>query len=230
MFLNGQNYWLTNHGRKRYLERVGEAASDAEMIRTAVQGLPGYRFVWRPPNKQTRGQGLRLVTVMEVPMFRVGVMCCKCDYGRVINIQVDKFITLRCSGCGNRTPVRVPSEEVVKDGTYVNSSVVITTPQDLLERLRNARLAVLREEQTEAHGLVVAETAVSTWNYHLRLTLPENVRYGGGVGLKALCGKKVGWDTQLPLGTYGMRMKHIPEKFCGFCKLLGEDLGYTVGR
>ncbi len=44
--------------------------------------------------------------------------------------------------------------------------------------------------------LTVSETVTSTWNYHLRKVGPEGLRPSGGVGLVALCGKKLGWDME----------------------------------
>jgi hypothetical protein len=211
MFIDGQNYQLTNHGRKRYLERVGEA-TNAEMIKIAVQGLPGYRFVWKRPPKG--GTGLRLVTVMEVEMIQVDVVC-NCGHNGVAKLPRNRFVTLRCTVCDERAVIRA------REG-----SVTITLPKSYLQE----RMVELYKEKTNKHVLVISETAVSTWNYHLRMTLPEDVRHGGGVGLQALCGKLVGWDTQIPLSGYGVRAKHIPENYCEYCKLLGEELGFTVGQ
>jgi len=65
MTINGMNYRLTKHGRKRFLERVGAFFSDAQMIQIAVAGTPGCQFVWKP---EARGRnGLRLVTVLKYP-------------------------------------------------------------------------------------------------------------------------------------------------------------------
>lgn len=61
MWINGDNYRLTKHGRKRFLERVGQV-TDAQMLRVAVHGMKGYRFVWRPDRS---GVGYRLVTVIK---------------------------------------------------------------------------------------------------------------------------------------------------------------------
>lgn len=62
MWINGINYRLTKHGRKRYLERVNPNATDAEILRHCVEGVNGYRVVWEP---EKGGDGFRLVTIVE---------------------------------------------------------------------------------------------------------------------------------------------------------------------
>ena len=61
MTINGTNYRLTKHGRKRFLQRV-EAATDTQIIRTAVAGRLGYCFIWRPA---IYGDVFRLITVLR---------------------------------------------------------------------------------------------------------------------------------------------------------------------
>lgn len=61
--------------------------------------------------------------------------------------------------------------------------------------------------------LVIAETPTSTWTYHLRQKDEEKY--------KALCGAKVGWDTELPVSTYGMTT-HIGERYCAHCAELAN--------
>lgn len=60
---------------------------------------------------------------------------------------------------------------------------------------------------------VVAETSSSTWHYH--------IRDKGLDKMVALCGKKVGWDTELPVAWYEARAKgaedHIPSSCCKDC-------------
>jgi hypothetical protein len=108
--------------------------------------------------------------------------------------------------------------------------IEVCPPEEYEMYSYQARLATLRNRRTEGTILVIAETALSTWNYHLRLTTPDGVRRGGGVALEALCGKKVGWDTQVPLSGYGHKVEHIPETYCDRCRLLAQDLGFEVGR
>lgn len=55
--------------------------------------------------------------------------------------------------------------------------------------------------------LTVAETATSTWHYHLREVGPEGRKPGGGAG-PALCGIKLGWDVNMPIPMF---MKAKPE-------------------
>ena len=52
--------------------------------------------------------------------------------------------------------------------------------------------------------LVIAETETSTWNYHIRRIEADGLFLGGGAP-PALCGAKVGWDTLIPLSTYGSK-------------------------
>lgn len=61
MYSNGTNYRLTKHGRKMYLERVGQA-TDSEMLTNAISGLSGYRFIWKSEKPGSRDK--RLVTVL----------------------------------------------------------------------------------------------------------------------------------------------------------------------
>ena len=62
MKANDLQYWLTKHGRKRFLERVGKA-SDTEILSTAINGKDGYQFIWAP-DKRYPDFGRRLVTVL----------------------------------------------------------------------------------------------------------------------------------------------------------------------
>uniref|UniRef100_A0A6M3ITC9 Uncharacterized protein n=1 Tax=viral metagenome TaxID=1070528 RepID=A0A6M3ITC9_9ZZZZ len=45
MKIDGVNYYLSKHGRLRYMERLGQAR-DVEIIRTAVGGKEGFRFIF----------------------------------------------------------------------------------------------------------------------------------------------------------------------------------------
>ena len=51
--------------------------------------------------------------------------------------------------------------------------------------------------------LVVCETSTSTGSYHLRVVGPEGKKMGGGAP-DSLCGRKMGWDTLIPLSSYGL--------------------------
>ena len=66
--------------------------------------------------------------------------------------------------------------------------------------------------------LVVAETATSTWHYHIREVGPEGLKPGGGAP-PALCGAKLGWDTKIPLEAWGTK-DHIPSVWCSKCEEL----------
>lgn len=63
---------------------------------------------------------------------------------------------------------------------------------------------------------VIAETATSTWNYHLRLREKA--------GRIALCGKILGWDTSAPLSSWGTK-GHIPASYCKRCEELAREAG-----
>lgn len=64
--------------------------------------------------------------------------------------------------------------------------------------------------------LVVAETAASTWSYHLR-EVKDGKLYPGGGAPNALCGAALGWDTAIPLSAWGMK-SHLPERWCAECE------------
>ena len=63
MKANGFQYWLTKHGRRRFLQRVESDASDTEILQTAIEGKEGYKFIWAP-DKRYPDHGRRLVTVL----------------------------------------------------------------------------------------------------------------------------------------------------------------------
>ena len=62
MYYNGINYYLTKHGRKRFIERFGHRP-DNEILDIAINGADGYLFVWAPDRKYPV-TGRRLVTVL----------------------------------------------------------------------------------------------------------------------------------------------------------------------
>lgn len=59
MTINGQNYNLTKHGRRRFLERVDGSATDAEILTRSVD-LP--EAVWKP-DRRLGTAIMRLITV-----------------------------------------------------------------------------------------------------------------------------------------------------------------------
>lgn len=71
MYINGFNYWLTKHGRLRFIQRVGKLP-DSEILTTAVHGKEGYQFVWMP-DKTYPTTGRRLVTVYVDPDFMMSL-------------------------------------------------------------------------------------------------------------------------------------------------------------
>ena len=73
--------------------------------------------------------------------------------------------------------------------------------------------------------LIICETAASVWNYHLRRIGPEGPKLSGGAG-HAICGYPVGWDTLIPLTTYGHKAEHIPESYCKEYGVLAGLPGY----
>ena len=44
----------------------------------------------------------------------------------------------------------------------------------------------------------------------------------GGWAMEALCGEKVGWDTEIPLSAYGTK-SHILERWCQKCLKIARD-------
>ena len=70
-----------------------------------------------------------------------------------------------------------------------------------------------------ASDLVIAETATSTWSYHLRRVIDGRLFLSGGAP-PALCGARLGWDTQMPLESWGQR-SHVPSSWCQDCARIG---------
>ena len=62
---------------------------------------------------------------------------------------------------------------------------------------------------------VVCETRSGAWSYHLRVIGGEGFKPGGGT-IKALCGRMMGWDTRIPLATYGKK-NNTPSTWCEAC-------------
>ena len=63
--------------------------------------------------------------------------------------------------------------------------------------------------------LVVSETASAVWFYHFR-EVKEDKLFPSGGAPAALCGAKLGWDTAIPVQTYGKK-DHIPSRWCRDC-------------
>ena len=62
MYVRGFNWWLTKHGRQRFIERFGHKP-DNEILDIAINGADGYIFVWAP-DRAYPVTGRRLVTVL----------------------------------------------------------------------------------------------------------------------------------------------------------------------
>ena len=74
--------------------------------------------------------------------------------------------------------------------------------------------------------LVVCETETSSWHYHLRSVETGQEKLSGGINLISLCGKKVGWDTKIPLAVYNNPEKNQNfEKYCLRCEALAKQQG-----
>ncbi len=73
--------------------------------------------------------------------------------------------------------------------------------------------------------LVICERSTGTWNYHLRrIASDDDLKPGGGI-LPTLCGEDMsGWDTTLPLESWGHR-DHIPSTWCEKCKEAADEQG-----
>lgn len=75
--------------------------------------------------------------------------------------------------------------------------------------------------------LIISETAISVWDYHLRVVEEGQEKYGGMYEGYALCGEKLGWDTQIPLCCYGVTGSHIPERWCKKCLKIAQDAHFS---
>lgn len=68
----------------------------------------------------------------------------------------------------------------------------------------------------------IAETVHGTYFYHLHDT--DDPKFGGGQ-LTALCGKTFsGWDTKIPVSTWGKRT-HLHESYCFECTRAASGKG-----
>ena len=71
--------------------------------------------------------------------------------------------------------------------------------------------------------LIICETVESVWNYHLRQVEQGHEKYMGVHDGYALCGTKIGWDTEIPLACYNESGSHIPEHWCKKCLKIARD-------
>lgn len=78
--------------------------------------------------------------------------------------------------------------------------------------------------------LVICERSTGTWNYHLRLIASDDdLKLGGGT-LPTLCGEEMsGWDTVMPLTSWGTR-DHIPSTWCAKCEEAAREQGLLPSR
>jgi hypothetical protein len=72
--------------------------------------------------------------------------------------------------------------------------------------------------------IVISETSVSVWSYHLRQVGEDGVFLGGKQGLVALCGAPLGWDTSIPLSAWKCS-SHLPQTWCSACEKIARQLG-----
>ena len=77
--------------------------------------------------------------------------------------------------------------------------------------------------------LVVSETRTGVWSYHLRLIDEEGFKPSGLFEKKALCGHEMGWDTRVPLDTYGRAINTITH-WCSKCLEAVKEGGVNVGE
>ncbi len=61
-------------------------------------------------------------------------------------------------------------------------------------------------------SLMVVEGVESVWSYHLAPS---------GAPFEALCGRRT-MRTSIPLSAWGVRLDHIPEKWCSKCAALSD--------
>lgn len=73
-----------------------------------------------------------------------------------------------------------------------------------------------QSEKAKPGTFVIAETASSSWNYHLRRIGEDGKLFPNGNAPPAVCGRALGWDTKIPLTAWGKR-SHIPETWCLEC-------------
>lgn len=67
----------------------------------------------------------------------------------------------------------------------------------------------------KAGDLVICETRSAVWAYHLHLIGDDGFHPSGG-DITSLCGKKMGWDTRIPLTCYG-KQGNTPSSWCSVC-------------
>lgn len=77
----------------------------------------------------------------------------------------------------------------------------------------------------------IAETEAAVWSYHLRLVPPSPL---DSSTMTTLCGRKAGWDTRIPLLSWGTE-DHMPSHWCQECaaKFAAEaptELLKTLGK
>jgi len=64
--MRGRVQVISQHARQRYWERVKMNASDNEIVRNAIYGLPGYVFEWTADKTDpTRREVLKTVLYEE---------------------------------------------------------------------------------------------------------------------------------------------------------------------
>jgi hypothetical protein len=74
----------------------------------------------------------------------------------------------------------------------------------------------VRTVNPNAGDLVVCETRIAVWNYHLRIIGKEGFKPGGGEGLTSLCLREMGWDTHVPVSAYH-KPSTTPAHWCDDC-------------
>jgi hypothetical protein len=70
-------------------------------------------------------------------------------------------------------------------------------------------------------AFVVCETRAAVWSYHLRVIGSEGFKPGGG-DITSLCGKKMGWDTRIPLEAWGKK-GNTPDHWCATCETIATE-------
>jgi len=66
--------------------------------------------------------------------------------------------------------------------------------------------------------LVVSETRAGVWSFHLRQVDDYGFRPSGLFEKNALCGQELGWDTLIPLETYGKsHSNNFMDRWCKKC-------------
>lgn len=75
-----------------------------------------------------------------------------------------------------------------------------------------------KKEQPEQEKFMITEGVLGYWHYHISYSDTPS---------KSLCGKHT-MVTSIPLRLWGIKVDHIPEKFCVECEKLRRENNETI--